>query len=186
MILQIYRETVTPGRERDYDALERDTATNAARLGCPNPYVAAESLRGPTVIWFFNAYDSAAEQRRGAHSYMHNAKLMAALARNSSHKAEFTGNTSDVFAEYRADASKGATWAPGLGRFLCIVEITSNADARGAVFDTADGARFVVTAWTTRDAAEQVEHPQGHLLAVKPSWSVPAPAWVAADREFWA
>ena len=185
MILQIYRETVTPGRESDYDALERDTAQNAARLGCPNPYLAAESLEGPMVVWWFNAYDTAAEQQRVAHSYMQNATLLAALERNSSRKAEFISNTSDVLAEYKPDASNGASWTPGDGRFLCIIETTSTVDARGAVFEAEDGTRFVVTACATRADAEKVRHPNRHLLRVKPAWSFPAPAWIGADREFW-
>ena len=186
MILQIYRETVTRGRESDYDAIERDTARNAARLGCPNPYLAAEALRGPQVVWWFNAYDSPAEQRRVAQSYMHNAKLMALLARNSSHKAEFTSDTSDVFAHYRPDASGGVSWTPGLGRFLCVVVTKADNTGRGAVFETEDGTRYIVTACTTREAAEKSVKPGTHVLKVRPDWSFPSPAWVAADQEFWA
>jgi hypothetical protein len=185
MILQIYRETVASEREAEYDALERETAKNAARLGCPNPYLGAESLRGPKVAWWFNAYDSPAEQRRVAESYMRNAKLMAALARSSSHKAEFTSDTSDVFAHYRPEASGGTSWAPGQGRFLRIVETKTASAFGGAVFQTDGGARFVVTACETREQAEHDADGDAHVLAVRPMWSVPAPAWVAADREFW-
>ena len=186
MILQIYRETIAPGREGDFDSIERDTARNAARLGCPNPYLAAEAMRGAKVVWWFNAYDSTADQRRVAQSYMHNAKLMAAMARNSSHKAEFTGDTSDVFAHARPDASGGLSWTPGLGRFLCVIETKGSENARGAVFETDDGTRFIITACTTREAAEKSAKPQTHVLKVRPEWSFPSPAWVAADKEFWA
>ena len=184
MILQIYRETVATGREADYDALEQDTAQHAARLGCPNPYLAAESLRGPKVVWFFNAYDSASEQRRVAQSYMRNARLMAALARNSSHKAEFTSETSVVFAHYQPDAGSSA-WSPGQGRFLRIIEAKTAGRADGAVFETDDGTRFVVTACATREDAEKSADARTHVLAVRPSWSFPAPAWIAADKNFW-
>jgi hypothetical protein len=186
MILQIYREDVLPGCEPGYDVLERDTATNAARLGCPNPYLGAESLNGPKVVWFFNAYDSVAEQRRVADSYLHNAKLMAALARNNSRKAEFTGTTSDVFAHYRPEASGGVSWSPGQGRFLRIVETKTANGATGAAFETAEGTRFIVTACLARADAEKDAGVDTHVLMVRPEWSFAAPAWVAADREFWA
>lgn len=185
MILQIYRETVAPGREADYDALERETAKNAARLGCPNPYLGAESLRGPKVVWWFNAYESPAEQRRVAEGYMRNAKLMAALARSSSHKAEFTSDTSDVFAHYRPEASGGNSWSPGQGRFLRIVETKAATGATGAVFETDDGTRFIVTPCVAREDAEQSDDAKTYVLAVRPSWSFAAPAWVAADKDFW-
>jgi hypothetical protein len=185
MILQIYREAVLAGREAEYDAIEQDTAKNAARLGCPNPYLGAESLSGPTVLWFFNAYDSVAEQRGVSQSYMRNAKLVAALARNSSRKAEFTGATSDVFAHYRADAGRGASWSPGQGRFLRIIESKAAKKADGAVFETDDGIRFIVTACLTRDDAEKDADAETHVLAVRPSWSFAAPAWIAADEKFW-
>jgi hypothetical protein len=186
MILQIYRETLLPGGEPGYDALERDTAINAARLGCPNPYLGAESLTGPKVVWFFNAYDSLAEQRRVADRYLHNAKLMATLARNSSRKAEFTGTNSDVFAHYRPDASNGVSWSPGQGRFLRIVESKTGTGAMGAVFETGEGTRFIVTACLTRADAEKDATVDTHVLGVRPDWSFADPAWVAADKDFWA
>jgi hypothetical protein len=185
MILQIYRETVLPGREADYDLVERETAKNAARLGCPNPYLGAESLRGPKVVWWFNAYESPAEQRRVAESYMRNAKLMDALARSSSHKAEFTSDTSDVFAHYQPEVSSGVSWSPGQGRFLRIVETKAVGKAAGAMFETEDGTRFIVTACSTREDAEKSADAKTHVLAVRPAWSFAAPTWVAADKDFW-
>lgn len=186
MILQIYRERITPGREADFAAIEQDTAKAAATLGCPNPYLAAESLTGPKVVWWFNAYESAAAQKQVALSYMKNAKLMDLLQRNSAQKAEFTSDQTDTFAHERPALSNGPQWSPGRGRFLRITETKNKSKAAGSVFETNDGMRFIVAAFDTREDAAKGAGPVTHLLAVRPAWSFPSADWVKSDPEFWA
>ena len=186
MILQIYRERVLPGREADFAAIEEDTARLAATLGCPNPYFAAETVTGPKVVWWFNAYESPLAQRKVAESYMKNAKLMDLLQRNSAHKADFTSDQSDTFAHDRPVLSNGPSWTPGHGRFLRVTETKDKTKAAGAVFETDDGRRFVVAAFNTREEAAKGADANTQILAVRPSWSFPAKEWIAADPEFWA
>ena len=57
-ILQIVREPLKPGSEAAYYALEEDTAHAAAALGCPHPYLGAESVTGSKEVWWFNGRTS--------------------------------------------------------------------------------------------------------------------------------
>src|SRR5689334_16593057 len=82
-ILQIYRESLRPGSEAAYCAIEEDTARQAATLGCPHPYLGAESITGSREVWWFNGYESPAEQKQVYDDYAKNMRLMAALQQNS-------------------------------------------------------------------------------------------------------
>ena len=185
MILQIYREHVKTGCEADYASLEQDTARIAMTLRCPNPYLAAESLTGPKVVWWFNAYESAEAQKRVALEYMQNAPLMDQLQRNSARKSPWTYDASDMFAFLRPQLSRGAAWAPGQGRYLSITEGNGSDRAVGTVFETPEGQQFVIAAFATR-AEANVHSPRAHLLAVRPEWSFPSRQWIDADPQFWA
>ena len=49
-ILQIHREALKPGSEAVYQDIEEDTARLQAKLGCPHPYLAIESLTGSKEV----------------------------------------------------------------------------------------------------------------------------------------
>ena len=185
MILQIYREHVKTGCESDYSALEQETARMAMTLRCPNPYLAAESLNGPKVVWWFNAYASPEAQKQVALDYMKNAQLMDQLQRNSARKLPWTFDTSDVFAYFRPQLSHGAAWTPGEGRYLSITESQGADVTTGSVFETPEGVRFTIAPYATRGEAN-LHSPRAHLLAVRPEWSVPARQWIDADSQFWS
>jgi hypothetical protein len=187
-ILQIYREPLKPGSEAAYSAIEEATARLAVALGCPHPYLGAESLSAPKEAWWFNGYRSAAEKERVYAAYASNAPLITALRQNSERKAALTLEPIEAFAQYRPDVSVGPPWVLGRGRFLVITVTKSNPRATGTVFEAADGTRFIVTSAQTRDeadAARAIAGLESTVLAVRPSWSFPAAEWIAADPEFW-
>jgi len=187
-ILQIYRERLKPGCEAAYTAIETETAQLAAALGCPHPYLGAALLAGATEVWWFNGFESSAGRQRVADQYASNGRWMAALTRNSERKASLTLDPIEALAAYRPDLTVGAPWILGRGRFL-VVEVTGT-DARigGTVFESADGARYVVTPAQTREDADAAPTHGGaerFVLAVRPPWSFPAQEWIASDPEFW-
>jgi hypothetical protein len=190
-LLQIVREPLKPGSEAAFSAIEEDIARAAAAHGCPHPYLGTESLTGPKEAWWFNAYESPAEQKRVADAYAANAPLLAAMQTIGKPKASLTLAPIEVVATYRRDASAGAPWRPGQGRYLVIVAVPPGQPGslpRGTVFGSPDGTRFVVIAFQARQQAEAAHAsagPNATLLAVRPSWSFPSPEWVAADKEFW-
>src|SRR5580704_14754908 len=63
-ILLIAREPLVAGRENEYREIEEETARLSAKLGCPHPCLAMESLTGPKEIWWFNGFDSSEDQRQ--------------------------------------------------------------------------------------------------------------------------
>jgi hypothetical protein len=187
-LLQIYREPLKPGVEVAYDALEQEQARISAAFGCPHPYLGAESLSGPREVWWFNGYESPAEQQHVYDAYARNTALLEALQRNNKAKAELTLAPVEVFTRYRADSSSGVPWTVGQGRFLVITVTTSDRRIEGTVFEAPDGVRFVVQPARTRkdaDAATALAGSEAVLLAVRPSWSFPDEMWIAADPLFW-
>jgi hypothetical protein len=187
-ILQIHREPLKPGSEAAYQAIEADSARICAELGCPHPYLGIEALTGSKEVWFFNGYESSAEQKQVVDDYTKNATLMAALEMNSRRKAELTGTAVSVFASYREHLSRGVPWRMGSGRFLVITVTNSNRRIDGTVFEASDGTRFIVMPAQTRheaDAAAALAGPESNIFAIRPSWSFPAKEWMAADSEFW-
>jgi len=177
-----------PGSEAAYQAIEEDTARISAALGCPHPYLAAESLTGSKEVWWFNGYGSAAERTRVYDAYAKNTPLVAALQRNSKRKATLTLEPIEVLAHYRPDLSVGIPWITGHGRFLVIAVTRSSRRMTGTVFETADGTRVIVTPAQTRqeaDAAKALAGPESNVFGVRPSWSFPAKEWIATDSLFW-
>src|SRR5215831_6658253 len=117
-IILIAREPLVAGREDVYREIEEETALLSAKLGCPHPYLAMESLTGPKEIWWFNGFDSPEDQRQVAEAYEKKVPFSAALKRNSDRKAPVTGKVIEVVAQYRPDLTNGVPWILGHGRFL--------------------------------------------------------------------
>jgi len=69
-----------------------------------------------------------------------------------------------------------------------IIVTKLNGPFEGAVFETADHTRFVVTTAQTRedaDAKALAAGPEAKVFAVRPYWTRPAREWVATDPAFW-
>lgn len=188
-ILQIYRDHVKPEHEAVYREIEEEAARICAALGCPHPYLGIESLSGPKEVWYLNGYGSSAEVKQVANDYQKNAALMSALTtRVTKPKAGLALEPLDVFAHYRPDLSRGAPWSVGRGRFLVITVTNGNPRMDGTAFEAPDGTRFVVLPAQTREEADANAAAAGQearVFAVRPSWSMAAQEWIAADPTFW-
>jgi hypothetical protein len=187
-LLQIVREPLKPGSEAAFNAIEEERARISATLGCPHPYLGAESLTGPKEVWWFNGYLSSTEQQQVYDAYAKNAPLLAAFEKSAKPKADLTLKPIEVFARYRANLSEGTPWLLGHGRYLVITMTHRTGRLAGTVFESTDGTRFVVRSVETREEAEAAKVSAGQpttVLAIRPAWSFPAAEWIAADREFW-
>ncbi len=157
-------------------------------LGCPHPYLGAESLTGAKEAWWFNGYQSTAEQKKVYAAYAQNAALMAAFQQSAKPKAELTLQPIEIFVRYRADLSTGTPWLLGRGCYLVIAVSGHAARQNGTVFESPDGMHVLVIPAETRqaaDAAKASAGPEANILAVRPSWSFAAADWIAADPQFW-
>jgi hypothetical protein len=191
-LLQIHREWLRPGLENAYDEVERDTAKKCAELDCPHAYLALEALTGAKEVWFFNGYDSWADQQQVADAYAKKRPLLDALLANSKKKEPLTREPINVFAQLQPALTRGAPWLLGRGRFLVV---SANRPlpkklATATVFETPDGTtRFVMTPARTRaeaDAAAAAAGPESRVFAVRPEWSFPAKEWTELDPELWS
>ena len=186
-ILLIAREPLVADHENAYREIEEETARLSAKLRCPHPYLAMESLSGPKEIWWFNGFDSPDDQRQVAEAYEKTAALSAALKKNSDRKTPVTGKVIELVAQYRPDLSSGDPWILGHGRFLVIAVTKHRPSSAGTVFQAADGTFFVFSPARTRKQADRLAAsiPGSTVVVVRPSFSFPAKDWVAADPRFW-
>ncbi len=186
-ILFIAREPLVAGGENAYRGIEEETARLSAKLGCPHPYLAMESLTGPKEIWWFNGFDSPEDQRQVGEAYAKNVAFSAALKRNSDRKAAVTGKVIEVVAHYRPELTSGAGWILGQGRFLVIAVAKDRPSGAGTVFQADDGTFFVFSPARTRKQADRVAASvPGSIVAVmRPGLSFPAKEWVDGDPKFW-
>jgi len=188
-LLQIVREPLKPGNDTAFRAIEEERARVSAALGCPHPYLGAESLTGPKEAWWFNGYQSVTEQQRVYDAYAKNTALMAALQKSAKPKADLTLKPIEAFARHRADLSAGTPWLLGHGRYLVVAVSKSHSGGpMGTVFEDLDGTRFIIMPAETRQEADAAKASAGlevTILAVRPSWSFPISDWIAADPPFW-
>jgi hypothetical protein len=188
MILQIYRDSIKPGGEAAFRAMEEDAARVCAELGCPHPHLALESLSGPNEVWWLNAYDSEAQKQHVAAAYSANQPLLDALTRAVEGKQDVTGTPIEVFADYRPDRSRGAEWNVAGARFFVVTLTIEESGVEGPVFESADGTRFIlrpVRTWSEAEVQAAAAGPGTRIFAVRPYWGMPARQWIDADPEFW-
>jgi hypothetical protein len=186
--LQIVRESLKQDGEAAYKKIEQDAARICADLHCPNSHLAMESLSEPKEVWWLTPYESESDRQRVASGYASNRALMAALQEISKRKQGLVGAPVDILANYRRDLSEKDSWKVGGTRFFVVTVTKREAQAAGAVFEAADGTRFILRPATTRrqaDALVAAAGPGTTVFAIRPYWGMPAKEWIAADPEFW-
>jgi len=183
-ILQITIEHLRAGAEARYGELEERMAETCSRLGCPNSYLALESVGPPREDWWFVEYATDAEVERVRQAYEQNRPLLSALTELAALKKDITGVPVEHMTKYRADLSVGAFWRVGSEPFVAIATET----ASGSVFESADHEMFTVVSASTLAEANAVAAklgPNARVFHVRPSWSHPAELWVAANPDLW-
>jgi hypothetical protein len=187
-LLLVVREELKPRSVRQYRRLETNIARHCARLRCPHPYLALESMTSPKVVWWLNAFDSLAEKERVERAWRRNEAAMQALQKLSRRKKALTRQPITLLTKYRGDLSRAASWKMSGARYF-VVRLTKEESPSGhSVFEAPDGIRFVFAPVASRQEADRqakLAGPGAQVLAVRPGWSLPAEAWVAADPEFW-
>jgi len=198
MILQIHRDTLKPGTEAAFDAIERDAARACRGLNCPHPHVAIVAITAPAVrgagapevkeVWWLNLFASNDEKQRVYAAYASNAPLMAALGDVGTRRHDVIASEVDVFATYRADLSRGAEWRVAGARFFVVVVTARESRMDGVVFEAADGTRYVFHPARTREEADDTANHADStavIFAVRPQWGSPAQDWIDTDAQFW-
>jgi hypothetical protein len=187
-VLLIVQERLNPNSVRAYDRNEREIARTSARLKSPHPYLALESVSGAKEVWWFNAFESEAQKERVMQAYERNHELTVRLRRLSRRKAALRYEPVSIVTRYRRDLSAEHPWSVNGARFVVVAVTNEERKFDGSVFEAPDGRRFVITpAATRRDADREAALAGLHtrIFAIRPAWSFPADAWIAADPEFW-
>jgi len=186
-IVLIHRDTVKPGSEAAYRAVEEDAARICAELDCPHPHFALESLTAPKEVWWLNAFDSEAEKQRVVDAYQRNRALTDALAGITKRREGLLTTEDEFLASYRPDPSLAGTWKVAGVRSFLVTVTRREPKKTGSVFQAPDGTWFVFKALTSgeEDRATVVMDSETRVFAVRPYWGLPAREWIAADPEFW-
>ena len=153
-ILEIYRDYLKPEAVAANRKLENRAEHLCRTLDFRHSYLTIESVSGPNEMWYFNGFESQAEVEKLRREYQQNTKLMAALNEIVQQKAPLKrAESTDQFASYRSDLSRGDPWVIGRGRYLVIAFFHSDPPLDGTVFEINDGSRMLVrTAQTSSEA----------------------------------
>jgi dienelactone hydrolase len=193
-LVQLLQERLKPGVETEYSRMEEAVAGVCARMKCPNPYLALESVAGPREVWWLNAYASEADRARVGSEYERETERLAAMRAAARGKEALVQTSASFVATHRPDSGPPCAWRMAGARFFVVVIESGGASGappetpRGCLFEPPGGARFVITPVATRAEAERRAAGAGaraKILAIRPAWSLPAASWIEADRAFW-
>jgi hypothetical protein len=187
-LLLVVQERLRPGSEQACGRVELEIADVCARLGCPNPYLALESVDGPKEVWWLNAFASEADKARVEEAYTRDSRLTSALRTLGQRKESLTEQPRTLLTRHRRDLSSDASWRVSGAHFFVVTLSTAERTAEGVVFESPDGWRLVFAPAATRPEADRMASLAGAgstIFAVQPLWSLPADTWIAADPEFW-
>jgi hypothetical protein len=187
-VLLVVQERLKPDRVRAYDKNEREIARMSARLKSPHPYLALESVSGAKEVWWLSAFESEADKDRVMQAYERHHELAVELRKLGGRKAAFRYEPATIVTTYRGDLSDEGAWSMSGARFFVVTVTNEERKFDGSVFEAPDGRRFVFAPAATRRQADQkaaVAGPRARVFAIRPLWSYPADAWVAADPDFW-
>jgi hypothetical protein len=153
-ILYISRDYLKADAVAANRKLERRAERLCRTLDFTHPYLTIESVSGSAEMWYLNGFDSQAEVEKLTREYQQNTKLLAALNDITQQKVSLKRQDStEEFAHYRSDLSRGDLWIIGRGRFFVIVFFDGDPPLNGTVFEMKDGSKMLVrTAQSSSDA----------------------------------
>jgi hypothetical protein len=185
-LMFIYRDSLKAGADSAFNVIENEAAQICADFRCPNPYLGLESLGGPREAWWINTFATPADTARVVRAYAANRPLSAVLEAISSRKKALVGTPIQHYAVYRPELSRGSGWRVPGARFMVVTVRRTRTPADGSVWEAADSMLYVFRAVRTRAEADSLARAVGaRTFAVRATWSMPAPEWVAADPQFW-
>jgi hypothetical protein len=166
-ILYISRDCLKADAVAANRKLERRAEDLCRTLGFTHPYLTIESVFGPAEMWYLNGFDAQAEVDKLTQEYQQNAKLRAALNDITRQKVPLKRQDStEEFAHYRSDLSRGDSWIIGRGRFFVIVFFDGEPPLNGTVFEMKDGGRMLVRTAKSASAARVLAASAGSTARV--------------------
>ncbi len=166
-ILEIYRDYLKPEAVAANRRLENRAEHLCRALDFRHPYLTIESVSGPKEMWYLNGFESQADVEKLRREYQQNTKLMGALSEIVQQKASLKrAESTDEFARYRSDLSRGDPWIMGRGRFLVIVFFHRGPPLSGTVFELNDGRRMLLRSVETSSEARAIAGSAGSTARI--------------------
>jgi hypothetical protein len=104
-VIQIYRETVKPGKTAAHEKVEAGWPRAFAKANSPTHYLAMTSVSGPTEAWFITGYGSLAAWEKDTQDNEKNPALSAELQRLSAEDGDLLSEGRSIVATYEPDMS---------------------------------------------------------------------------------
>lgn len=153
-ILQVYVDTVKPGKMAEYTRIESEAAGACARASAW-PYLAIEARTGPQEVWFLSGFDSYASMEGSDEPFLRNAALTSNLDRLMEAKTSLVSDPHTVFMRYRDDLSRNRGLMPPRTRFFTVSVVKV---LRGHEREYEDSQRLL------RNARERAETSDGRMV----------------------
>ncbi len=189
LLLRIDRYRIKPGTDVAVHHLQKRIAIALARHSGAHPCLAIESLSGPPEVWRVSGFQSAAEQRRAIQGKAADLECGQELNRIDSQLRVLVGEPTTLSAAYCVGPGRRQAWAMGRGHYLVVTRLTIRDNRRGAVYQASDGYFYQFASARTRKSADQRAALAGSaatVFTVRPTWSLPASAWIRTDPAFWS
>lgn len=186
-VLRIDRYRLKPGTAVAVHHLQQQIAIAVARATGAWPSLAVESLTGPSEVWRISGFPSVPEQRKALQAAEDNPILRAELERIETQLRVLIGDPVTTVATYCGGVGRRFSWPMGRGHYLIITRLDTHENSEGALYETADGSLLRFASARTRKSADLRAHgpSPGNVFSIRPTWSVPAPAWIRSDPAFW-
>jgi len=144
-ILEVYRDYLKPQGVSENRKLERRAEKICRKLNFTHNYLTIEPETGPPEMWYLNGFASQAELDKLAKEFTANTPLQAALDEITKRKVPLKhAESTDEFARYRPELSRGKPWLIDRGRFLVIAWFKGDPPIDGTVFEFKDGRKMLV------------------------------------------
>lgn len=121
-ILQIYVDSVKPGKMAAYSKIENQAAAACARASAW-PYLAMQATTGPEEVWFVSGFDSYAAMERSDDPFLRDAALASDINRLLDAKTDLVSDPHTVFLRYREDLSRNHGLVPPRTRFFTVTVV---------------------------------------------------------------
>lgn len=122
-LLQIFRETVKPGRNAAHEKLEAGWPKAYKASKSPAQYLAMTSMTGPNEAWYVSGYDSYEAWEKQSKAEMADSALAAETMRLSTADGEMLDNVRSVTALFREDLSLRPALNIGSYRYMNVVTV---------------------------------------------------------------
>lgn len=124
-ILQVYRDTVRPGKIAEYTKVEGEAAQACSRANTW-PYFTVQAVTGPQEVWFVSGFESYAAMESSAEPFARNVGLAAEMGRIADAKANLITDPNTLFFRYRDELGRNNGLVRPGARFYTVTWYTIN------------------------------------------------------------